>query len=367
MKKVFALGLCASLMLCGCSTGGNSTTANATTTPDTTPVATSESEPTTATQQLILSTFGLGADISEEDVYGPFEKQFNCDIITETGTSSERYTKIASDPASTIDVIELSQATTAEGIAAGLFEDIDLSKLSNSADLIASAKSLAENGQGIAYAINSIGIIYNPDVIGFDITSFADLWKPELQGKISIPEITSTFGPAMIYMASDYKGVDVTTDNGEAAFKALAELKPNIVKTYTKSSDLANMFSSGEIAVAIVGDFGVPTIQAAVPAAKYVTPDNTYANFNIISINKNCKNKDLAYEYINYRLSAELQKTTAISLHDAPTNSQVSLTPEESANMTYGDTATNAKLLDFTFVNAHLKDWIDQWNRTINA
>lgn len=363
MKKVFALGLCASLIFCGCGAGDN----NAATSSAPTTSTASESAPADANQELILSTFGLSADVSEEDVYGPFEKQFNCDIVTETGTSSERYTKIASDPESTIDVIELSQATTAEGIAAGLFEAIDLSKLSNSADLIASAKSLAESGQGIAYAINSIGIIYNPDAIGFEITSFADLWKPELKGKISIPEITSTFGPAMIYMASDYKGVDVTTDQGEAAFEALTELKPNIVKTYTKSSDLANMFSSGEIAVAIVGDFGVPTIQAAVPAAKYVTPDSTYANFNIISINKNSKHKDLAYDYINYRLSSELQTTTAHSLNEAPTNSKVSLTPEESANMTYGSVATNAKLLDFTFVNANLNTWIDQWNRIINA
>ena len=44
--------------------------------------------------------------------------------------------------------------------------------------------------------------------------------EAELEGKIAIPDITTTFGPAMVYMASDYKGVDVTSDNGEAAFAA---------------------------------------------------------------------------------------------------------------------------------------------------
>ena len=65
----------------------------------------------------------------------------------------------------------------------------------------------------------------------------------------------------MVHIASDYKDVDITSDNGKAAFEALEELKPNIVKTYTKSSDLTNMFSAGEISVAVVADFGVSLIQ----------------------------------------------------------------------------------------------------------
>ena len=170
----------------------------------------------------------------------------------------------------------------------------------------------------------------------------------------------------MVYMASDHAGVDIKSDNGEAAFAALAELKPNLVKTYAKSSDLINMFTSGEVAVAIVGDFGVPTIQQANPDLVYVTPDITYANFNTISITKNCKNKELAYAYLNYRLSPELQTKTGKALNEAPTNAKVSFTEEEAKNMTYGEKAANAKVLDYSFVNPLLNDWIDRWNRTIN-
>ncbi len=170
----------------------------------------------------------------------------------------------------------------------------------------------------------------------------------------------------MVYMASDYKGVDVTSDNGKAAFEALEELKPNLVKTYAKSSDLINMFTSGEIKAAIVGDFGVPTIQKANPNLVFVSPEVTYANFNTISITKNCKDKELAYAYINYRLSKELQEKTTKALNEAPTNNQVTVAEENSKNMTYGPIAENAKVLDYTFVNPVLSDWIDQWNRIIN-
>ncbi|MCI8948956.1 MAG: ABC transporter substrate-binding protein [Lachnospiraceae bacterium] len=372
-KKVLAAILCAAMAVSACG-GASSDNAGSSSSGETTQQAAEKAEEETTaepsgdggSQKLVLSTFGLSEDISAEEVYAPFEQEFNCEIVTETGGTNDRYTKLAADSQSTIDVIELSQAMTSKGIAEGLFEDIDLSKLENAADLITAAKTMAEEGQGVAYTINSIGIIYNPDAVGFEIKSFDDLWDPRLEGMVSIPEITTTFGPAMVYMASDHAGVDITSDNGEAAFQALTELKPNLVKTYAKSSDLINMFTSGEVAAAVVGDFGVPTIQAANPNVVYISPEVTYANFNIISITKNCKNKDLAYAYLNYRISQELQTKTGKALNEGPTNSKVTFTEEEAANMTYGAVAEGAKALDYTFVNGQLNSWIDQWNRIIN-
>lgn len=352
-KKVVAAILCMAMVMTAC--GGQSTGDSA-----------EGGAASDGKQKLVLSTFGLSEDISAEEVYAPFEEEYNCEIVTETGGANDRYTKLAADSESTIDVIELSQAMTAKGIEEGLFEDIDLSKLENAADMIDSAKSMAEAGQGVAYTINSIGIMYDPEAVGFEITSFDDLWDARLEGMVSIPEITTTFGPAMVYMASDHAGVDIKSDNGEAAFQALTELKPNLVKTYAKSADLINMFTSGEVAVAVVGDFGVPTIQKANPDLVYVTPAPTYANFNIISITKNCANKELAYAYVNYRLSQELQSKTGKALNEAPTNSKVTFSEEEAQNITYGEKAASAKVLDYSFVNPLLNDWIDQWNRIIN-
>lgn len=351
MKKVLALSLCAAIVLAGCGSAGQA----------------GEKKSENEEKKLVLSTYGLSEDISEEEVYKPFEDQFHCKIVTETGSTNERYTKLSADTESTIDVIELSQAMTAKGIEEDLFEPVDLSKLENGQYLIGNAKTMAEAGQGVAYTVNSIGIMYDKEAVGFEIKSFDDLWKAELEGSIAIPDITTTFGPAMVYMASDYKGADVTSDNGKAAFEALNELKPNIVKTYSKSSDLVNMFTSGEIKAAIVGDYAVPIITKANPDLVYMTPDKTYANFNTISITKNCKDKELAYAYINYRLSKELQEKTTKALNEAPTNNQVKVSEEDAKNMTYGATAENAKVLDYSFVNPILSDWIDQWNRIINS
>ena len=92
----------------------------------------------------------------------------------------------------------------------------------------------------------------------------------------------------------------------------------------------------------------------------------TYANYNTINIPLEAANKELAYEFVNYRISAQSQKVKALSLNEAPINMEVTLTEEETGNMTYGEIADRAKTVDFGFVNEQLADWVDQWNRLIN-
>lgn len=318
-------------------------------------------------QKLIISTFGLAEDKMQEDVFKPFEEKYNVEIVLETGTSSERFTKLKSNPNSTVDVIELSQSNAAEGTVAGLFEKIDSSKVPNMDNLIDSAKELSSDGSGPAYTLNSIGIVYNKEAAGKEIKEWGDLWDPALKGKISIPDITSTFGPAMLYLASDHKNVDITADKGAAAFEGITDLAPNVVKTYSKSSDLANMFQSGEIVAAVVGDFAVPIITESNSKVEYIVPQSgTYANFNTLNINKNSKNKDLAYKYIDWRLSQEVQEKTAVSVNEAPTNKNVVLNEETAKNKTYGEVAERTKKVDSTFVTENLQSWINQWNRILN-
>uniref|UniRef100_UPI0035A0F6F8 ABC transporter substrate-binding protein n=1 Tax=Jeotgalibaca porci TaxID=1868793 RepID=UPI0035A0F6F8 len=258
------------------------------------------------------------------------------------------------------------QANAATGVAEGLFEELDETKVPNLAKLVDGAKD-AIGTSGAPYTMNSIGIIYNEEAAGMTIDEWSDLWDPSLAGKISIPDITTTFGPAMLHVASDYKGVDITTDAGAAGFEALTELKPNIIKTYSKSSDLANLFQSGEIVAAVVGDFAFPIISEANPDVQFLVPESgTYANFNTLNVVASSDNKEAAYAFINWKLSQELQTTTAASLNEAPTNVEVELDEETARNKTYGDVAQRAKAVDFTFVNENLADWINQWNETLN-
>ena len=43
----------------------------------------------------------------------------------------------------------------------------------------------SESGYGPAYVIQSVGIVYDKEAVGFEITSWDDLWKAELKGAIA--------------------------------------------------------------------------------------------------------------------------------------------------------------------------------------
>lgn len=319
-----------------------------------------------AGKKLVVSTWGLNEDVLKETVFEPFAKEHGVEIVLDIGNNSERLTKIKNNPNSQIDITYLAESFAEQGVEAGIFDKLDYSKIPNASEMNEKAKSTVEAGYGPAYTLNSIGIVVDPSA-GIEINSWEDLWKPELKNKIAIPDITTTNGPAMVEIAAEKAGVDVKTDNGEAAFKELEALKPNVVKTYSKSSDLANMFSNGEIVAAVASDFAFGTISKAKPEVINVIPKSgTYLNFNTININKNSKNKDLAYEFINYALSKEVQEKTAKALNESPVNKEVKLSGEETKNLTYGPVVDNAKVIDFKFVNSVMDQWVNNWNRIMN-
>ena len=317
-------------------------------------------------KKLVISTWGLNEDVLKETVFDPFEEEYGVEVVLEIGNNSERLTKMKNNPNSGIDVTYLAESFADQGIEAGIFEELDYSKIPNAENLNDKAKSTVERGFGPAYTLNSIGIVVDPSA-GIEINSWEDLWNPELVNKIAIPDITTTNGPAIMEIAAEKAGVPVENDKGEAAFKELEALKPNVVKTYSKSSDLANMFSSGEIVAAVAADFAYGNIAKAKPEVTYIVPESgTYLNFNTININKSSNNKDLAYEFINYALSEEVQERTAKALSESPVNTQVELSDEEASNLTYGSVVDNAKTIDFKFVNTVMDEWVNTWNRIMN-
>ena len=316
--------------------------------------------------KLIISTWGLNEDVLKKEIFEPFAEEHGVEVVLEVGNNSDRLTKMKNNPNSNIDITYLAESFSEQGIEAGIFEKLDYSKIPNAQKINEKAKYTVENGYGPAYTLNSIGIVVDP-TSNIEINSWEDLWKPELKGKIAIPDITTTNGAAVVDIAATKAGVDITEDNGEAAFKELEKLKPNVVKTYSKSSDLANMFSSGEIVAAIASDFAFETIQKAKPEVINVIPESgTYLNFNTININANSKNKDLAYELINYLLSDEVQDRASKALNDAQINTDVKLNEEDAKNLAYGDIVKNAKTIDYKVVNPLMNDWINKWNRVMN-
>lgn len=317
-----------------------------------------------APKKLVISTWGFAEDFFREEVYKPFEEEHNVEIVLDTGNNAERLNKVRQGN-SDVDVIFLSDYFAQQGINDDLFESLDRSKIPNIDKIYDVAKAPLGEDFGPAYTIGQFGIAYNPDETNGPITSWKDLWNPELQGKMTIPAITSTAGPMFLDAASKVSGSGEF--NEDQAFSQLKELLPNVVKEYGQTSEYVNMFSQGEIAGGPIMEMYFADLKEAIPNAEFVTPEEGgYAVMNTVNVVKGSDQKELGEEFINYILSQEIQEKSAKNKVDSPVNLDVKLSEEEAKGITYGeDVITNLNTLDMKFVNENSKNWIDRWNREL--
>lgn len=318
-------------------------------------------------QELRISTFSFNAELLQKNVYDPFMAATGCKLIVEGGKNAERVTKIKETPEN-YDVVIIGDAFIADLIDADLVETVDSSKLSNLDALYENAKAPFGETYGPAYTFNRLGIVYDKGTCPIEITSWADLWNPELEGQIAIPDITTTSGPLFYYSVAKMAGLTPGQDD-EAIFAKMAELKPNVMKTYTSANDTTTMLNQGEISVAVILDFSYTAAKSASEDYIWVDPaEGSYSGYNTINMIKGCQNKELAETFMDFYISKEVQLAEALDGVDSPVRTDVELTPEQAANFTYGKEMIDSLLLpDWGVINANKADWTNSWNELFSV
>ncbi|HCS67416.1 MAG TPA: spermidine/putrescine ABC transporter substrate-binding protein [Oribacterium sp.] len=384
MKKTLSLVLAAALLgttlaACGSSSSTTTTTAAAETSAAETTVAAGESTAATEAageasdaqdfsgQSLTISTFSFNADLLQKNVYDPFMEKTGAKLVVETGKNAERVTKIEESPEN-YDVVIIGDSFVAQLINDGVLGSIDRDKITNLDSIYDVAKAPMGEEYGPAYTFNRLGIVYDPSMVDTEITSFADLWKPEFENSIAVPDITTSSGMLFYYATAAAFNLTPGQDD-DAIFAKLEELKPNVVKTWTSANDTITMLNQGEASIAVLLDYSYTTAKQANPDYVWVNPsEGNFAGFNMLNITKDCKNKELAEAFIDYYLSKDVQEAEALDGVDSPVNTAVELTEEQSANFTYGaDMVDNLILPDWSLIMDKKADWINRWNELFSV
>ena len=311
---------------------------------------------------LTISWWGFNGEKLESILIGPFREQCGCEIVFETGNAGERLNKLKARNGEGVDLIYLSDSFSQQGIADGVFQPFDRSKVPNLAGVYDIAQA-PQGEYGPAYTLGRVGVVYDSAKVTTPITSWNDLWRQDLASSLSLPNITTTAGPMVVLKAGDHANADAYADS-DAAFKALEELKGNVVKNYNTGSEMINLFSTGEISAAIAQDFTLAQIQAAVPTVQWAElSEGAIATVNTVNIPKGAANPDLAYQFVNFLLDPKMQHDLAAAGVDAPVVQSVELTPDEAKIWTYGaDVIAGLQRLDHEKMNAAKPGWIDRWN-----
>ena len=318
-------------------------------------------------QSLTISTFSFNAELLQKNVYDPFMEQTGCELIVEGGKNAERVTKIKESP-DAYDVVIIGDSFITDLINEGLIAEIDSSKLTNLDALYDCAKAPFGEQYGPAYTFNRLGIVYDSAFCPIELTSWADLWSPELEGSIAIPDITATSGPLFYYATANAFGLTPGTDD-DAIFEKLAELKPNVVRTYTSANDTITMLNQGEISAAVLLDYSYTSAKQASEDYVWVDPaEGSYSGFNAINILKDCENMELAEAFVDFYISYDVQLAEALDGVDSPVRKDVELTEEQAQNFTYGEETINSLLFpDWTVINDSMADWVNRWNELFSV
>ena len=183
---------------------------------------------------------------------------------------------------------------------------------------------------------------------------------------LALPDITVTSGPYMIEVAGKVAGVNPAEDD-DPAFAKIQELSENGAIFYSGSADLIAKFEQGEVSVAVCQDFDASTIRAAVEGLEYVIvpAEGSYLGINQVNITKASKNVDLAYKFIEWLISYDVQYQDALDKVEAPANVKVELTAEQADGMCYGDAVKISDAPNWALYSEKNAEWIERYNEEI--
>jgi spermidine/putrescine transport system substrate-binding protein len=150
------------------------------------------------------------------------------------------------------------------------------------------------------YMSGMVGLAYNRDLAGREITSIDDLWDPAFAGQVSL---FSDFqdGLGMIMLSQGNTPVEPTTDAVQAASDKVAEESgKGQIRRFT-GNDYIDDLAAGNLVIAQAYSGDVVQLQADNPALDFVVPESGATTFvDTMVIPYTSKNQAGAEAWINF-------------------------------------------------------------------
>ncbi|SFL46033.1 PotD/PotF family extracellular solute-binding protein [Loktanella salsilacus] len=313
---------------------------------------------------LTISVYSFAQDEYKEILYDPFEEICDCTLVVETGNSVERMAKIeanASNPV--IDMAVIASQDALELARKDLLAQLDVSKLANLSKLYSAAQDPIGDNFAVGYTFYASSIVYRSDLI--KVNSWADLLDEKLAGNVALPNITGTQGPLTLMMLDKAAGNDGSDLTG--VISEVGKHADDIVTFYSRSSELTQLMNQEEVIAAPVGRFAWSAFKdSPLPFAWAEPAEGQAGGMNVMVMTKGNGNEDLAYQFMDYWLSTEVQTKVAEALVDSPANAEVVVSDEIADNLTYGaDLINSLNLLSPAEIIDNREAWVEQWNTEV--
>ncbi|KQQ49333.1 spermidine/putrescine ABC transporter substrate-binding protein [Pseudomonas sp. Leaf127] len=266
------------------------------------------------------------SDYIAPDTIAKFEKESGIKVVYDVFDSNETLEAKLLAGKSGYDVVVPSNNFLAKQIKAGVYQELDRSKLPNwknlDPDLLKAVGDASDKGNKFAfpYMWGTIGIGYNPEkvkaALGVDkIDSWDVVLKPENIAKLKSCGVSFLDSPTeMIPVALHYLGYPTASEDKKQLAEAEAlwlKIRPSIA--YFHSSKYISDLANGNICVAIgySGDLEQAKERAKEAGDKvklsYAIPKEGAGSFyDMVAIPKDAENLEAAYKFMNFLLQPEI-------------------------------------------------------------
>lgn len=287
VKRVFSV-LCAAAILCPVLTGCG----------------------TTSAPNGVVSVYNWGEYI-DMDLLDQFTEETGIQVRYSTYDSNENmYTKLKSGSVN-YDVIIPSDYMISRLIEEDMLMELDFSQIPNYANIDEQYRNMAydpENKYSVPYTWGTTGIVYNPTMIDYPITKWADLFDPDLMGKHSVLMFDNSRDCIAIALLA--LGYDINTTNPDEITEAvdllIKQKTDGIVQAYVMDQIFDKM-ANNEAAVGVYysGDYLIMLEDN--PDLVWVQPEEGANLFvDAMCVPTTCQNYDNAMAFINFMCDNEV-------------------------------------------------------------
>jgi putative spermidine/putrescine transport system substrate-binding protein len=252
----------------------------------------------------------------------------------------------------------------------GLIDQLPADKIPNLAQV--SPQYVVEAGYGVGIDVSPIALTYSTKNFAEAPGSWAALWNPAYRGKIAVPTIAATHGVNLVVVAAALetgKPFQEAQYDSDAAFKKLAQLKPNLHSIYNKSALLVAAMQQGEVIMTgpYYGHNIWPYIEQGLPANHVIPAEGGFAGLSCQTLVHGGPYPDLGAEFINEMLDPEVQAMMSKKLSNTPVVQGLDLPPETLARVPYGPGKEGLLFVcDWEFINTMRAEWTERWNQAFS-
>lgn len=226
-------------------------------------------------------------------------------------------------------------------------------------------EAVLKNGWGVAMVYDSFDVMYDSTKVSAPITSWLDLWRPDLKGKLVLPS-SALAGTIVFVLISVARALGGGERDVEGAFKKLKELKSNVRLFYSDPNQATQLIERGEVVAAAQYSIRIGHVMKGNPTIARATPkEGVVAAPYDLCVTKASPNQDVSKRYINFALSPKIQESLAANLLATPVHRSVKVPPAVQ-RLVMTDTS-RLVFIDEDHVAAQQKEWVDRWVREVQG